>query len=655
MATHYISEDADELQSNMEIIKNKVQSINSDELLKLLEQQEKEWDMGIKNNTSIPSELGYKRFFRPEEINPVTGKPFRVDMEHTASSHRRVISLMGQMFHRATALEISDYEPNDDGLNVSFRINRLIEQVDDAFQIVFRHARIYERINNPTCQPLNTECDPVLYRCNTTALDTLSPYQQSLISFLNHTYTNNIRRYKGYCCTQIITPDGYTTRAWKPNRSIEAEVFMFSQKETNRANWENLTSRGNTINDVIRFVSKCHDMQFPEISKNRHVWSFKNGIFIGKDIAKERVPATGKFRSNFYSYESKEYKCLDPTIVSCKYFDQMFESYDHLEDWWDIPTPYFQSILDYQGFDKDVSRWMYVMGGRLCFDVNDLDGWQIAMYCKGVARTGKSTLLTNVFQRFYEAEDVKTLSSNSEKQFGLSGIYDGFMFIAPECKNNMSLNQAELQSIISGEDVSVAIKHEKPKSIKWTTPGCMAGNELPDYKDASGSILRRLLVFDFPKQVKDHDADPHLTNKLAKEIPAILLKCVRAYVEYGQKYADRDAWAVVPAYFKKIQKQVAMVTSSLTNFLESSAVDRDLKLFVPQSVFTPAYTLHCTQTLNMGKPRFNPDAYAGPFSSYGIEVREEAVTYKGRSYRKQPVFYGVDVIDENEEILTNGY
>jgi hypothetical protein len=24
-------------------------------------------------------------------------------------------------------------------------------------------------------------------------------------------------------------------------------------------------------------------MQFPEIIKNRHVWSFKNGIFIGKE------------------------------------------------------------------------------------------------------------------------------------------------------------------------------------------------------------------------------------------------------------------------------------------------------------------------------------------------------------------------------------
>ena len=649
--THYISEDADQLQSNMETLKNSVQTLDSDQLLEVLEAHEKEWEMDNKNNTSVPTELGYKRFFRPEEINPATGKPFRIDMDHISGSHRRVITLMGHMYHRAAALEISEYEPNDDGLKVSVRINRIIEQIDDAFQIVFRHARMYERINNPTCIPVNPDSDPILFRCNTIQTDTLSPYQQSILAFLNHTYSNNIRRYKGYCCTQIATPEGYATRAWKPNRTIESELYMFSQKETNRVNWENLTSRGATIRDVVHHVTKCYDIQFPEITKNRHVWSFKNGIFIGK----EWVPSVGKFRSNFYSYESKEYKCLDPTIVSCKYFDQMFESYDHLEDWWDIPTPYFQSILDYQGFDKDVARWMYVMGGRLCFDVNDLDGWQIAMYCKGVARTGKSTLLTNVFQKFYEAEDVKTLSSNSEKQFGLSAIYDGFMFIAPECKTNMSLNQAELQSIISGEDVSIAIKHEKAKSMKWTTPGCMAGNELPDYRDASGSILRRLLVFDFPKQVKDNDADPHLNNKLANEIPAILLKCVRAYVEYGQKYADRDAWAVVPAYFKKIQKQVAMVTSSLTNFVESSAVDRDPKLFVPQSVFTPAYTLHCTQTLNLSKPRFNPDAYAGPFSSYGIEVREESVTYKGRSYRKQPVFYGVDVIDDNEEILTSGY
>ena len=34
--THYISEDADQLQSNMEILKNSVQSLDSDRLLELL-------------------------------------------------------------------------------------------------------------------------------------------------------------------------------------------------------------------------------------------------------------------------------------------------------------------------------------------------------------------------------------------------------------------------------------------------------------------------------------------------------------------------------------------------------------------------------------------------------------------------------------------
>jgi hypothetical protein len=170
MGTHFISEDADQLQSNMEILKNTIQSLNSDELLQVLDDEEKMWDMGVKNNTSVPTELGYKKFFKPSEINPASGKPFRVDIEQISASHRRVISQMGQLYHRATALEISDYEPNDDGLKVSVRINRLIEQVDDAFQIVFRHARIYERINNPTCIPTNPDSDPTLYRVTLTNL-----------------------------------------------------------------------------------------------------------------------------------------------------------------------------------------------------------------------------------------------------------------------------------------------------------------------------------------------------------------------------------------------------------------------------------------------------------------------------------------------------
>ena len=53
-------------------------------------------------------------------------------------------------------------------------------------------------------------------------------------------------------------------------------------------------------------------MQFPEIQKNRHVWSFKNGIFIGKEFDSEKSDILNPYwRASFYTYESTEFKNLD--------------------------------------------------------------------------------------------------------------------------------------------------------------------------------------------------------------------------------------------------------------------------------------------------------------------------------------------------------
>ena len=156
-------------------------------------------------------------------------------------------------------------------------------------------------------------------------------------------------------------------------------------------------------------------------------------------------------------------------------------------------------------------------------------------------------------------------------------------------------------------------------------------------------MLRRILPWNFAKQVKD--ADTQLDEKLNQEIPAILLKCVRAYLDYAQKYRNKDIWNVVPEYFKTVQKQVAMVASTLHNFLESTNLIFGSELYVPQKIFVQVFNQHC-QANNLGRPKFNPDFYAGPFSSREIEVREESLTYKGRVYPKQPFIFGLDVLEE---------
>jgi hypothetical protein len=284
------------------------------------------------------------------------------------------------------------------------------------------------------------------------------------------------------------------------------------------------------------------------------------------------------------------------------------------------------------------------MGGRLCFEVGDMDGWQVIPFFKGIARSGKSTIITKIFKKFYENEDVSTLGNNVERKFGLSAICDSLMFIAPEVKGDLALEQAEFQSIVSGEDVSVAVKHEKARSIEWKTPGVLGGNEVPGWKDNSGSVLRRVLPWNFTRQVKD--ADPQLDEKLSGEIPTILYKCVRAYLDYAQRYRNKDVWNVVPDYFKKIQRQVAMVASTLHNFLESTNIVYGKDLCVPQKLFVQLFNQHCNAN-NLGRPKFNPDFYAGPFSSRDIEVREESMTYKDRLYPRQPFIFGLDIVEEN--------
>jgi len=639
--THYINQEVNEDASNMELYRNQIQTLNNEELTDYLDYLESEWCMHKRNDSHISFQLGYNKFFNQNDLDSGTGMPVRVDMESITGKQKRELELMGALYHRAKALGISDEERSDDERKISERINSLIEQVDDAFQIVFRNTRIYERINNPTYAPANPETDHSLFRCTTmNKVDELSPYQQAILSILDKTYKNMIRRYKGQCCQQFTTPEGYKTRAWNTIMSIQDYVYSVAQKEITFELWKNLTSRGSGFKDVIHYLTYCNDMQFPEITKNRNVWSFKNGIFVGKQFTAN----TGMYECKFYTYESREFKCLDPTIVSCKYFDARFEDYSHLDDWMDIPTPYFQSILAYQGFEDEVCRWVYVMGGRLCFDLNDMDAWQIIPFFKGIARSGKSTIITKVFRKFYEPDDVKTLSNNVEKKFGLSSIYDSFMFIAPEVKGDLCLEQAEFQSVVSGEDVSIAVKHEKAKSIQWKSPGCFGGNEIPSWRDNSGSVLRRVLPWNFCKQVKD--ADPTLDEKLEVELPAILYKCVRAYLIYAQKYKNKDIWNVVPEYFKSIQKQVAMVASTLHNFLESTNIRFGKELVCPQKEFVKVFNMHC-QANNLGRPRFNSDFYAGPFSSRDIDVRNHECTYNGKFYPNQPFIFGLDVINED--------
>ena len=638
MEIHYLDTEEDNKKAaQMELLKSQVQNLaNEEQLLTYLTQLEAHWYLGNQGDRIGPLTNCFKMFYKPDQMDE-QGFPIELDLEVLLDKHNRKKEALAELWNKAKSLAIvtSDSEDvNGNNFDVNQRIWRLIRLEKNYFQQVTSYGEIDDAINRPTAIPLNPDAD-----LTPNTMEDRSPFQNLLLAILDELYEKKYRRYKGQCCVQIKTPEGHNTRSWKPVMTIQEFVYYTAQKEYRPDMWLNLTHKGNNAQMTTDYLSKCKDIQFPEIQKNRHVWAFTNGLFVGK----EWHPDEGRWISQFYPYDGVKFHCLDPTVVASKYFEKPFIPHDDVENWWDIPTPHFQSVLDYQKFDDDVSKWMYVMGGRLCFDVGELDCWQVIPFLKGIARSGKSTLITKVFKKFYENEDVKTLSNNIERKFGLSSICEGLMFIAPEVKGDLCLEQAEFQSLVSGEDVSIAVKHHQAKSVEWKTPGILGGNEIPNWKDNSGSVLRRILPWNFSKQVMQ--ADPHLDIKLEKEMPTIILKCVRGYLEYSQRYSSHDIWNVVPEYFKNIQNQVAMVTNSLQNFLASEKVQYGENLFCPQKLFIQIFNQHCQEN-NLGKFKFNPDFYAGPFSSRGLEVRKEAQTYKGRAYTCQPMIFGVDIVED---------
>jgi hypothetical protein len=636
-STHFIDKEPNRYEALAELQKQSIQSMNEEAITNIVDNFENYWDLRTDDYRNA-RELGYRQFIHAdnydENNNPIAGKIDILAIKGIREKQRRFLI---DLKNRVKELSLHKKQ-TDDGITLTERIYSVLKQLKDGYENIRRHYTAYERVVNPTAVPQTSSTSDPSTMCDDD-VESATPFQKCLIFVLDELYKAGYRRYKGHCCEEIKTIEGFRTRAWRQKMTIEDFVYSLAQKDDDFNNWKNFTSKGSIFRDVIDNISKCMDPQFPTIIKRRHVWSFKNGVFVGK----EWDPDLGTYKCSFYPYDSKEFGCLDPTIIACKYFDQQFDDFSHLENWQDIPTPHFDTVLQYQKFSKEVCNWAYVMGGRLCFNIGELDTWQIIPFFKGIAKSGKSTLITKVFKKFYEGEDVGTLSNNIEKKFGLSAIKDGFMFIAPEVKGDLALEQAEFQSIVSGEDVSVAVKNKTAVSIEWSVPGILGGNEVPGWKDNSGSVLRRILPWNFSKQVRI--ADPQLDEKLESELPIILLKCVKGYIDYANKYRNQDIWNAVPEYFKTIQKQVAKVANSLIHFLESTIVDKGKDQYVPQNLFVAAFNTHCKNN-NLGQHKFHEDFYVGPFSSYDIEVRNESVSYRGRQYPLQPVIFGIDLIED---------
>ena len=498
------------------------------------------------------------------------------------------------------------------------------EESEKNSELVARFARFQENIfygrETLLCFMRMTNCNSafpvpvsaeILFWHSPLSKEDLQPAHIYTLYLLGSLFRMRYRRFEGFVFEQIFK-DGKASHAWKEKCDIKTVVRSLCSKETNFEMWKMMLS--GMFEPAVKYLTDSLDMEFPDLKIKRRVWSFNDGIYDATDD-----------RFWFYGQHT------DDELVSCKiiekdfagvYFDGPPIPGSSLKTYSELETPLFDSIFTPQKWSADMIKWMFVFIGRLFYEVNEKDSWQVIPFLKGVAGSGKSTII-KVVQKLYNSRDIGVISNNIEKQFGLSTIFTKKIFIIPEMKGDFALDVACFQSMITGEELSMAVKHENPCVGRWSVPGILAGNESPRWEDKSGSISRRVVILDFPNRVPSEVSDPNLlSNIFATEIPAIIRKASLSYSWAVHNFGNSDIWNNLPPRILEEKKRFQYSSNALYAFVNSDRVNIDSEEYTLESIFISQLKLFTALKFPGTNTYFTPDNYGLIFADHGISVEE---------------------------------
>ena len=328
-------------------IKTRFENSTEDELVTYLYSFSNKWILN--NNKSITTfinqvinNFGLSENFTYEELNTNYKKCLY-----------NVVYLQQSLYNKDDNEEVNEEHKKT--------FNKIFESIDYAVKILKMGNII---TNSHSDENIKISDDLGLLRFLEPNIETNSPFQNLLLFLLDSIYTTGLQRYQGSLYEKIIH-NGYFTHAWKEKMPIKNFIYEKTQICIDYRQWHNTTSNSSNIKNATEFLENCQDPRITDLNKDRHVFAFKNGIYNCKDYD----PKTKTYGDHFYEYGSEITKSLDLNIVASKFFNCNFDNFDSIDDWYDIPTPYFQSIFNYQEFPEEVSRWIYVFIGRLFFNL----------------------------------------------------------------------------------------------------------------------------------------------------------------------------------------------------------------------------------------------------------------------------------------------
>lgn len=485
-----------------------------------------------------------------------------------------------------------------------------------------------------------------------------------LVFILHELERAQLRRFGDKCYKQKHIQDAEgvwrATKYWHEECAIEQFVARKCDKEHNYEMWSIVLGRGDVTKRIRDRLMDGVEREFPELQVDRHLFAFRNGLFHAE-------------LQRFYAYADADAIAadIDENAAAINYFD--LNCYDGIDDVIDpacIPTPALDSVflfqlkytfleavrraeadlaaacteeardaaaarLEHAREEQAVDRhliiwWVYALLGRMFFELNVHDTWQICTFIKGYAGTGKSTL-GNLLTAVFPQQHIANIASNIEEQFGLQDKWDKLLWLCLEVKDNFRLPLSQLQSMISGEPITVAIKNKDPKTVVWKSPGMMFGNEIPPWKDRAGALLRRFVMVLFEVPVGEEEKNMNLLAELQAELGCIIPKVTRIYLSAARLHRSVDIWSVLPPWFKECRDNFALSVDIVSRFFKDSlAVAADSACYAPFEFVQDEFRRWVERNVPaQSKLEFNADTCDAFFKKNGITVAVEPYLWNG--------------------------
>ena len=615
-------------------ISEKLEHINEDEIIIYFQKLESKWKLEEKVENSFSN---ISKNFNISCLNDI-------DANFIETEKNKIIWEITGVYNKFKNL-IDLY--SDDYNHYLLRWEKLFETIYYSERII-RTFYLLDRIKEDKYNYSLNEDTSGLYKFVPINYEKNTSYQNLLLFILQDLSENDFAKYNDSLYRKIYSKEGYETFAWEPYMKIKNYIMNKCKKNMKFDQWKNMTDKAGNLKQAVEYLLECPDEELLQLEKDRHIFSFKNGVFITKiNKGDDKNPHSGTL---FVPYNQKS-EYLNSKTVASRYFDLDFNDFPNIneDNWFDIlnECPNFKKILDYQEFPKEVQFWLCIFIGKMGYDIGEMENWQAIMYLLGMGGAGKSTILTKIIQKFYEEDDVGIIPNNVEKQYGLKPHINKKVVLAPEMQSDCKLEQTDWQLIVEGGKNSFAQKYKDAESEYWRVPMAMAGNQLIGYKNPSEQVSRRTVVWNFWKKVTDVDAN--LDKKLDDEIPNIMKLCISGYLWAVNKYGDKGIWKILPEYFHERKDEMEQTTNTLQHFLKSGKVLLDKSKYIPEKIFKQAFNDHCREN-NLRKESWSTDFYANTFSNNNISVRKNL-------RRKYPpkigetisgTFYiGVDVVFED--------